>query len=150
MYIYPRLRIVCEGEVDKIILAHLAQRLLVESSIQREVEIIPANGKAVIPRMVHAIEARLGPQSTLIVVDSDGNEARTWATLRTKLPWEKYSLVIAHPDVESWVFPESQAHKHAVSAAAAQMAQTINLRTLESLHPEFAKFRIAVTTLKAS
>jgi hypothetical protein len=146
MYIYPRLLVVCEGDVEKIILAHLVQRLLLENSIRREIEIIPAYGKAVIPRMVRAIEARLGLHSIVIVINSDGNEPRTWATLRTKLPWENYSLVIARPNVDSWVSPESQKGKYARRPDAAEMAKTVNLHLLEQLHPEFEKLRIAVTT----
>jgi hypothetical protein len=141
--------IVCEGETDKVILAHLVQRLLSTKFIERRVEIVPAQGKAIIPRMVRALEARLSPPSIAIVIDSDGNKARTWSTVGTKLPKNKYSIVMAHPNVESWVTTGgSKPRMQPATFTLAHLAEIVDLAALQQLHPEFSDLVIAVTTVR--
>jgi hypothetical protein len=141
-YIYPDLVVVCEGESDKVIIAHLARRVLNENGVDRKIEILPAHGAAIIPRMVRAIEARMAPPSLAIVVDSDGHPAKVWSLLRAKLPWNRYSLVIAHPTVEAWI--RGTRGGESAAASLAQIADRISLHTLELTHPEFGDFKEVV------
>src|SRR5436309_2076591 len=138
MYVYPKLVVVCEGESDKVIIAHLVRRVLNENNIDRNVEILPAHGVAVIPRMVRAIEARMAPPSLAVIVDSDGSPARVWSVLRNKLPWNRYSLVIADPTVAAWV--REIGRPQFTRLTPVEIAQNIPLQIIARDHPEFRDF----------
>ena len=129
--------IVCEGDTDRLILSRLAARFFAETGIQKEIEVLPAYGRGVIPRMMKALEARYGARRILAVVDSDGNPAKVRAEFRTKADWRKHKLIVADPGVTSWI----RAGKlSGVENDIALLIQRTNLEKLEATRSDFAEF----------
>ena len=143
-YLFTPQCIVCEGEQDRIVLAELAARVLRMNSISRRLDIVVANGKVVIPRVVQAVEPQFPPDSVIVVADSDGRADATRRMLERSLgsfnPW----LVIANPNVESWVTGRAgRFHPEDLRNAATQA----DLRLIEAKHPEFKVFREALVSI---
>lgn len=86
-YLYTPQCIVCEGEQDRIVLAELAARVLRMNSISQRLDIVVANGKVVIPRVVQAVEPQFPPDSVIVVADSDGRAAAT-RRIVGGVPWQ--------------------------------------------------------------
>jgi len=147
-YLYPDLCIVCEGEQDRVILAELTSRVLRYHSIGRRVQILVANGKLVIPRLVQAAAVHFSPDSLVVVVDSDGRPRVTRKMLERSFGGSGYWIVIAHPNLESWVISGRfrELSLEYLRAAAANA----DLSAIETQHPEFRVFRDAVTSLPRS
>lgn len=143
-YLFPDLCIVCEGERDRVVLAEIAARLLNAEFIKRRLEIVVANGKIVIPRLVQAAEARFSPDSLIVVVDSDGRPAATKSKIRRSLSGDEPWIVVADPDLESWVVA-GRGRKLGPDQLRVAAAQA-DLSRIESRHPEFRTFREAVTS----
>jgi predicted ATP-dependent endonuclease of OLD family len=142
---FPDLCIICEGEADRLILSHLVKRLLAANSLKRRVEILAAHGKLVIPRMVHAVEARMPSDSLAIVVDSDGSPSKARQTLRKHLDLNKYWVIMAEPNVESWVAAGRKSGTVGWENFD-KLAKDADLTQIESTHPEFQTLREAVTS----
>jgi len=143
-YAFPDLCIVCEGERDRAILAVLVDRLLRLNSISRRVEILVANGKVVVPRLVQAAEARFSPDSLVVVVDSDGRPRAVRKMLERSFRGREHWIVIAHPNVESWVTAGRFRNFHSDDLQNA--ATRANLTWIETQHPEFRLLREALTS----
>lgn len=133
--------LVCEGEIDKVILSRLVARILSERRVTKDIEVIPSYGRGIIPRMLKALEARYGGVSIVVVVDSDGNEAKVRAEFRTKVNWNQHSLIIANPSVESWLSDTQTRGK--IDEIYAD-ANHVDLSSIERRHPEFKKFIAAI------
>ncbi len=143
-YLYTPQCIVCEGEQDRIVLAELAARVLRMNSISRRLDIVVANGKVVIPRVVQAVEPQFPPDSVIVVADSDGRADATRRMLERSLGGFDHWLVIANPNVESWVSGRvAKFHPEDLRNAAAQA----DLPWIETRHPEFRIFREALISI---
>jgi hypothetical protein len=104
------------------------------NSISRRLDIVVANGKVVIPRVVQAVEPQFPPDSVIVVADSDGRAAATRRMLEGALGGFDHWLVIANPNVESWVTGRmGRFHPEDLRKAATQA----DLRSIEARHPEF-------------
>jgi predicted ATP-dependent endonuclease of OLD family len=133
--------LVCEGETDKVILSRLAIQILSEHGVKKDIEVIPAYGRGIIPRMLRALEARYAKVPIVVVVDSEGNEAKVRAEFRTKANWHRHSLVIANPSVESWIH---DAKKSGKSGGRHPEGNPVDLHSIERTHPEFKDFTAAM------
>jgi hypothetical protein len=146
-YLFTPQCIVCEGERDRIVLAELAARILHISSISRRLDIVVANGKVVIPRLVQAVEPQFPPDSVIVVADAEGRVDATRRMLERSLGASEPWLVIANPNVESWVVGRQGRLPPDDLRNAARQA---DLQWIETRHPEFRDFREAVTSIPLS
>jgi hypothetical protein len=114
------------------------------NSISRRVDIVVANGKVVIPRLVQALEPQYPPDSVIVVVDSEGRVDSTRRMLARSLGGSEPWVVIANPNVESWVIGRhGRLHPDDLRDSATQA----DLQWIETRHPEFKDFREAVTSI---
>ena len=143
-YLFTPQCIVCEGERDRIVLAELAARILHMNSISRRVDIVVANGKLVVPRVVQAVEPQYPPDSVIAVVDSDGRIDSARRMLARALGASEPWVVIANPNVESWVTGKVGKLRPDILRDSAIKA---DLRWIETRHAEFKDFRDAVTSV---
>ena len=143
-YLYTPQCIVCEGEHDRIVLAELAARVLRMNSISRRLDIVVANGQVVIPRVVQAVEPQFPPDSVIVVADSDGRPDSTRRMLEKSLGGLDHWLVIAHPNVESWITGRIGRLRPEDLRSGATQA---DLRSIEARHPEFKVFREALISI---
>ena len=143
-YLFTPQCIVCEGERDRIVLAELAPRVLRMNSISRRIDIVVANGKVVIPRLVQAVEPQYPPDSVIVVADADGRIDSTRRMLARSLGGSETWVVIANPSVESWVI---ERHRRVHADDLRNAAGQADLHWIETRHPEFGGFRQAVTSI---
>lgn len=112
--------------------------------ISRRLDIVVANGKVVIPRVVQAVERQFPPDSVIVVADSDGRADSTRRMLEKSLGGPDHWLVIAHPNVESWITGRvGRLGPEDLRSVATQA----DLRSIEARHPEFKLFREALISI---
>jgi len=138
--------IICEGDADQVILSKLVKRLLAEDSLKYDVRILTAYGKLVIPRIVRAAERHLHSKALAIVINSNGNPSKVLKDLRTELDLDKYWVIIAKPNVESWVTNGRSKEIDSLEQFV-KLAGKADLGQIENAHPEFHTLKQAVTNI---
>jgi hypothetical protein len=138
--------IICEGDADQVILSKLVKRLLAENSLAYDVRILTAYGKLVIPRIVRAAERHLQPKALAVVINSTGNLSKVLKDFRKELDLDKYWVIIAKPNVESWVTNGGGNGIDDVEQFV-KLAGKADLGQIESAHPEFHTLKQAVTNI---
>ena len=92
----PEKVIICEGQVDEIILHAVAQKL------NQSVTIVTANGGYSIPTVFSSIKKKNTQTKILIVIDSDGNEGGVRATMEASIGQAEYELAVVNNSIEDW------------------------------------------------
>lgn len=147
-----RLYVVCEGETDKLILGALIRRILLAKHIEEGVFIVAAGARLAVPNLVQALELHLPVETKFgVVVDSDGDIESAKSFLRRRLDLHQYSVVIAHPSLQSWFgLSEDQTDAKPPDRKKIQeLVDRINLNQLAREHPEFEQLQEMVTELGA-
>jgi dsDNA-binding SOS-regulon protein len=93
--------------------------------------------------MLKALEARYGKVSIVVVVDSDGDKAKVHAEFRTNADWNRHRLIIADPDVQSWL-PDAPTSGKKDSLYLYLATNRASLSSIERKHPEFTDFIEAI------
>jgi hypothetical protein len=145
------LSLVCEGETDKRVLAALIHRILRAKHSDATVTILAAGGRQSIPKLVRALERQMPPDAALgMVVDSDGDPESTEAFLSRDLDLRQYSVIIAHPSLESW-FGLTPNEVHSMLKDPKQIQSLINRADLDRVaheHPEFCELLKIITEVR--
>jgi hypothetical protein len=145
--------IICEGQTDRAILAELIRRILRAKHINEEVLIVAAGGRLPIPKLVQAMERELPRVMTFgIVIDSDGDIEGTKSFLRRHLDLHDYSVVIAHPSLESWFgLSENQiGGRSNILKKVQDLIDRVDLKQLARDHPEFNQLVKMIADLETS
>lgn len=135
-----RLCVVCGGQTDRAVLAALIRRILRAKHISEEVLIVAAGGRLPIPNLVEALERQLPRVREFgIVIDSDGDIEGTKSFLSRHLDLHHYSVVIAHPSLESWFgLSEKQiGGGYNILKKVQDLIDRVDLKQLGRDHPEF-------------
>jgi hypothetical protein len=143
------LLIVCEGDVDRVVIATLAERILGDAGSRRSIKILAAMGKLSIPPVANALRSTLRPESKiLIVADADADAAGTLSMLTTRLDFRDWVAAIPNPSIETWLGLDLMAVRGAGKAfrveQARQAAQKLDIETLRQRDEEFARFQTAI------
>ena len=138
--------IICEGDADQVILSNLVKRLLAENSLEYDVRILTAYGKFIIPGIVRAAERHLQPKALAVVINSNGNLSKVLKHFRKELDLNKYWVIIAKPNVESWV---TNGRSKGIDDLGqfVKLAGKADLGQIENAHPEFQTLKQAVTNI---
>jgi Restriction endonuclease len=139
------LLIVCEGEVDRVVIATLTERILLNAASRRSVEILTAMGKLSIPRVANALRSTFRPDSkVLIVTDADADPVGTVAMLTSRLEFREWVAAIPNPSIETWLGLDLKnlrgAGKNFRIEQARQAAQQLDIEALRQRDQEFARF----------
>ncbi|NVK19178.1 MAG: hypothetical protein HWE30_10820 [Methylocystaceae bacterium] len=98
------LLIVCEGDIDRVVIATLAERILASNGSGRSIKILTAMGKAIIPRVANALWNTVSSTSkVLIVVDGDDDPTGTDMMLANGLEFTDWIAAIPNPSIETWL-----------------------------------------------
>lgn len=95
--------IVCEGDADREVLAHLAQRILENSPSSKKIEVISALGKVGVPKIVNSLLMNQPKVRVLAVVDSDDDIEGTRSMLESIITSPNWVPIIIHPRIEQWL-----------------------------------------------
>lgn len=143
------LLIVCEGDIDRVIISTLCKRILSESQSRRSIQIIAAMGKMSIPRVaIAALNTFASKPRLLIVADGDDEQAQTEAAFAKNLDHEQFRVVLPNPTIESWLGLDVNSIRrwgmqHRIRASEEAVEQ-IDLEKLKFADKEFAKFYEAI------
>jgi Restriction endonuclease len=97
------LLIVCEGDIDRVVIAALAERILSGAISKRKMKITVAMGKYSIPKVANGLWSLHPAAKAMIVVDGDGNPQASLAMLKKGLMFDDWTPVIPNPSIESWL-----------------------------------------------
>lgn len=95
--------IVCEGDADREVLAHLAQRILEHSPSPKKIEVISALGKIGVPKIVNSLLMSQPEVRVLAVVDSDNDIEGTRSMLDNIITSTNWAPIIIHPGLQQWL-----------------------------------------------
>ncbi len=146
------LLIVCEGDIDRIVIANLAKQILDSVSSTRSVQILTSVGKIAIPRVANALwnDSLPNPQ-VLIVVDGDNDPAGTFEMLAKGLQFTNWISAIPNPSIESWLGLDHRASMHWNPEnrveKVRQRVNQLDIYALRSKDEQFAKFYDAILGL---
>lgn len=96
--------VLCEGDFDRVLIAHFAKRILTISKSKKLIKIVVAMGKYSIPKIANAVHASLSPTSKmLIVVDGDTEPAKSLEMLKRGIDFDGWIAAIPDPEIETWI-----------------------------------------------
>lgn len=95
--------IVCEGDADREVLAHLAKRILEHSPSPKKIEVISALGKIGVPKIVNSLLMSQPEVRVLAVVDSDNDIEGTRSMLDSIITSANWAPIIIHPGLKQWL-----------------------------------------------
>lgn len=144
------LLIVCEGDIDRVVIATLAERILATAGSGRSIKILTAMGKITIPRVANAMWTTFHTQSkVLIVVDGDNDPTGTATMLSNGLEFPDWVAAIPNPSIETWLGIDLEALRRRGGGKQRLMqsqkaAETLDIDALRQQDGEFAKFYAAI------
>lgn len=143
------LLIVCEGDIDRVVIATLAERILASTDSGRSIKILTAMGKAIIPRVANALWNTVSSTSkVLIVVDGDNDPTGTDMMLANGLEFTDWIAAIPNPSIETWLGVDLEAvRRKGVRQRLDQAelaAKMLNIDALRARDVEFAHFYDAI------
>lgn len=92
--------VICEGRKDEIIIQAVAKKK------NCKLRVVATEGKNNIPRVYEEIKQHYDSAKTLLVVDSDGNEATVREWLIKEMGEGDYKLAIINNCIEDWFMPD--------------------------------------------
>lgn len=99
----PDLVVVCEGDTDRMILIGLADRILTENKVHRQVRIVTAMGKRSVARVTRTFQYHYPANTrTLLIVDGDGDQEGAQELLQDNVSIQNWTYAIPDPGIEAW------------------------------------------------
>lgn len=142
--------VLCEGDSDRALIAHFAKRILANTNSTKRIKILVSMGKYSIPKVANAVRANLSPTSKmLIVVDGDGEPAKTLEMLQKGIEADGWIAAIPDPEIETWVgldrknLQRSGARTRALLSLEA--ADSVDIEQLRLTNSAFALFHKAIS-----
>lgn len=143
------LLIVCEGDIDRVIISELCERILASAGSPRSIKILTAMGKMTIPRVAKAFWHTFHSESKLLVVtDGDNDPIGTYAMLSKGLDFVEWVAAIPNPSIETWLGLDAGALRRQSARArterSRQAAQQLDIGALKARDEQFARFYDAI------
>lgn len=140
--------IVCEGDSDREVLAHLAQRILENSPSSKKIEVISALGKIGVPKIVNALLMSQPEVRVLAVVDSDDDIEGTQSMLDKIITSTNWAPIIIHPRIEQWLgLTREQVRRCPRLEVYSKALLTLDMRALRAKDPVFQRFYDEVSSI---
>lgn len=140
--------IVCEGDSDREVLAHLAQRILEHSPSSKKIEVISALGKIGVPKIVNSLLMSQPEVRVLAVVDSDNDIEGTKSMLDKIITSPNWAPIIIHPSIEQWLgLTREQVRRYPRFEVYSKALLTLDMIELRATDPVFQLFYDEVSAI---
>ncbi|UMY61656.1 restriction endonuclease [Pseudomonas sp. LS.1a] len=140
--------IVCEGDSDREVLAHLAQRILEHSPSSKKIEVISALGKIGVPKIVNSLLMSQPEVRVLAVVDSDNDIEGTKSMLDEIITYTNWAPVIIHPRLGHWLgLTREHGRRYPSFEAYSKALLKLDMRELRATDPVFQLFYDEVSAI---
>ncbi len=141
------LLIVCEGDIDRVIISELSERILATEGSSRSIKILTAMGKMTIPRVAKAFWNTFHSESKLLIVtDGDNDPGGTLAMLSKGLDFVEWVAAIPNPSIETWLDLDASVLRRARDRTekSRQAAQQLDIEALKARDEQFSLFYNAI------
>lgn len=140
--------IVCEGDSDREVLAHLAQRILEHSPSSKKIEVISALGKIGVAKIVNSLLMSQPEVRVLAVVDSDDDIEGSKSMLNQIITFTNWAPIIIHPRLGQWLgLTREQGRRYPSFEAYSKALLTLDIRALRATDSAFQRFYNEVSSV---
>lgn len=139
--------IVCEGDADREVLAHLAKKILEHSPSSKKIEVISALGKMGVPKIANSLLMSQPEVRVLAVVDSDDDIEGTRSMLDKIITSANWVPIIIHPSIEQWLgLTKEQVRRYPRFEVYSKALLNLDMKELRATDPVFQLFYDEVST----